>query len=421
MTIEEPSASDTKKILRGLKQYYSKFHGVEYHDKSLDLAVDLADRYIKTRFFPDKAIDIMDAAGAVTKLAEKDTVDELAIKEQAAKLSKIPIDMIDIDVTDSIKNMDIKLKTEVFGQDEAVNKITESFIVSKAGLREKNKPIGSFLLVGPSGVGKTHFAKELSKITGSKLVRFDMSEYQEKHSVSRLVGAPPGYVGHGEGKNGDGQLIQEVSNNPNCVLLLDEIEKAAPDVMTLLLQVMDDGRLTSSKGKTVDFSNAIILLTSNLGARDAEKNKIGFGDQSNSAAFGKAIKDYFPPEFRNRLDSTIMFNKLSTNEIKLIVNAELKLLNDTTFERKISVVATPNAKKALILQGFSDLMGARPLKRLIQNEIKNPLSRLMLFSGLKENGGTVKVDYVNNKFEVTVATLNPPKAQASLPAYPTGI
>lgn len=765
MYISEPSVADTKRILRGLKKYYTKFHGVEYNDESLDLAVDLADRYIKTLFFPDKAIDIMDAAGAVTKLREVKNVTEQVIKEQAAKLSKVPIDMIDIDVTDSIENLDIKLKSEVFGQDEAVHKVTEAITIAKAGLREKNKPVGSFLFVGPTGTGKaqplyskiktptgwttmgeislgdkvstpdgndanvigifpqgvkdiyeitfadgrkaqsckehlwkvynkhwrhgwkilsleeimnlslgvkkelyipliesdnttenelplpayfmgimlgdgclqntnfssadeeivsyirsnlqegydvrhrdnydysiistkprreiqslnskqekwhyyveaftglglrgtrshekfipdvyksgsrsqriqliqglmdsdghvcgsgsmsftsvskqlaedfqeivrsiggisklkvsknrtymyngvktpcrdaytvsvryktprdlvrlsrkvnsapgddyqyknlklridniekvsteqaqcimvdhpdhlyitddyvvthnTFFCKKLAEITGSKLVRFDMSEYQEKHSVSRLVGAPPGYVGHGEGKNGEGQLIQEVSNNPNCILLLDEVEKAAPEVMTLLLQVMDDGRLTSSKGKTVDFTNIILVLTSNLGAKEAERNRIGFGDQSNARAFESAIKDYFPPEFRNRLDATVMFNKLATNEIKLIVNAELKLLNDMTLQQHISIVATPKAKKVLIEQGFDELMGARPLKRLIQDEIKKPLSKLILFGGLKDAGGVVKVDVVNNEFEVTIATLNPPKAQVT--------
>jgi len=419
MDIDESSVEDTKRILAGLSKYYTEFHGVEYMEGTLDLAVDLADRYIKTKYFPDKAIDIMDAAGAVAKLAGLPVVDEEAIKAQAAKLSKMPLDMIDIKVNDSIQNLDVKLKAEVFGQDDAVEQVTEALMISKAGLREANKPVGSFLFVGPTGTGKTYICKKLSEHTGSKLVRFDMSEYQEKHSVSKLIGAPPGYVGHGEGKNGEGELIQEVETNPNCILLLDEVEKAAPEVATILLQVMDDGRLTSSKGKTVDFSNVTLIMTSNLGAADSEKNKIGFGDQVNDTAYGDALKKHFAPEFRNRLDAVITFNKLGQSEINMIVNSEISDLNKTTAKQNISLVFTPNARKQLAAQGFDELLGARPLKRLIQDKVKKQLAKEILFSGLGIAGGTVKIDYVKD-FTVTVVLLNPPPTDNTRPTAEIG-
>jgi len=417
MDIDEPSVENTKRILEGLRKYYEEFHGVEYAKGSLDLAVDLADRYIKSgKFFPDKAIDIMDASGAVAKLAEIDIVTEDAIKAQAAKISKMPIDMVDIKVNDSIENLEIAMKSQVFGQDEAVSTLTEALMVSKAGLREENKPVGSFLFVGPTGTGKTFVCKKLAENTGAKLIRFDMSEYQEKHSVSRLIGAPPGYVGHGEGKNGEGQLIQEVETNPNCILLLDEIEKAAPEVATILLQVMDDGRLTSSKGKTVDFTNVTLILTSNLGAADAERSRIGFGDTTNTTAYGEALKKHFAPEFRNRLDAVIQFNKLGKSEINMIVNSEVTELNKQVGKQNISLVFTPKARQQLATEGFDDLLGARPLKRIIQEKIKKPLSREILFKGLGDNGGTVKIDYVGEEFTIETVILNPPKAP---PANPT--
>lgn len=416
INIVEPTASDTKKILKGLEKYYSDFHNVEYAPGTLDVAVDLADRYIKTKYFPDKAIDIMDSAGAVTKLSEKLTVTVDTIKQQAAKLSGIGIDMIDIEENATIEHLDIKLKSTVFGQDSAIEALTESLIISKAGLREGNKPIGCFLFVGPTGTGKTFIAKRLAEYTGSKLVRFDMSEYQEKHAVSRLVGAPPGYVGHGEGKNGDGQLIHEVLNNPNCILLLDEVEKAAPDVMNILLQVMDDGRLTSSKGRTVDFSNVTLIMTSNLGAKDRERKKIGFGNNENTSAYDNAVEEFFAPEFRNRLDAIIQFNKLSQREVQLIVSSEINNLADQVKSKNINIVVTPRARGELSTQGFDELMGARPLKRVMQHEIKRPLSRLILFTDLKTRGGTVKVDYNGKQFTVETVLINNKPTATVVPA-----
>lgn len=410
MDISEPSVEDTKRILHGLKKYYEEFHGVSYDNDTLDVAVDLSDRYIKSLYFPDKAIDIMDSAGAVVKLAERKHVTEEDIKNQASKLSGIPLGMIDVKENTAIENLDSHMRSRVFGQDEAIRVVTNAIKVAKSGLRESNKPIGSFLFAGPTGTGKTFLCKTLADFTGSKLVRFDMSEYQEKHSVSKLIGAPPGYVGHGEGKNGDGQLIQEVHNNPNCVLLFDEIEKAASEVWTVLLQAMDDGRLTSSTGRTVDFSNVTIIFTSNLGAQASERKKIGFGDQTNTGAYEDAIKKHFTPEFRNRLDAIVQFNRLSEREIRSIVTGEIELLNKMVRDRDISLVATPPAREALAREGFDELMGARPLKRVIQDKIKQPLSELILFTELKEYGGIVKVDYRSGNFEVTIGMINKPAA-----------
>lgn len=395
--ISEPSVEDTRRILRGLKKHYEEFHGVVYSDKVIDMCVDLSDRYMKNKYFPDKSIDIMDASGAKAKLAKSEIVGDKLVLEMCSKLSKVPMDMIDVDAVSTIQNLEERLKSRVFGQDQAIETLSESITVAKAGLRDANKPIGSFLFVGPTGTGKTYIAKQLAELTGAELIRFDMSEYQERHSVSKLLGAPPGYVGHDSGKSGDGQLITEIDDNPNSVLLLDEIEKAAPEIMTVLLQVMDDGRLTSSKGKTVDFSNVTIIMTSNLGAADAEKNRIGFGSNDNVGAIDEAVKRFLPPEFRNRLDGVIRFNKLSENEMESIVIREITELNEKLIKKGITAVFTPKAKQKLAEEGYDPLNGARPMKRLFNEMIMKRLSKDIVFGGLK-NGGRVKVDVKNNEF-----------------------
>ena len=290
LDIEETSVEDTKEIIKGLNNYYEEFHKVKYSEDLLEKSVDLCHRYIKNKCFPDKALDVVDAAGARVKLRGDDTVTMKDIVQVISKISHVGEDVIDVESVDTYKNLDARIKTTVYGQDEAVDKIVENIVVSKSGLREKNKPIGSFLLVGPTGTGKTETAKTLARELECKLVKFDMSEYMEKHSVSKLIGAPPGYVGHAEGKLGQGLLLAEVEDNPNCVLLLDEVEKAAPEVLQVLLQVMDDGHLTGSTGKVVDFSNVILLMTSNLGATDAEGLKIGFGDQTKTKAVIKQLR-----------------------------------------------------------------------------------------------------------------------------------
>lgn len=402
--INQPTAEQTMQILAGLTKYYEKFHGVTYDAGTTDLCVTLADRYMKQKFFPDKAIDIMDAAGAKAKLDEHKTVTLDTVLKQASKLARIPEEMMDMKENTSLENLAPRMKDKVYGQDEAIDKIVEAIYMSKAGLRNPAKPIGSFLFTGTTGSGKTHTAKKLAETLGVKLVRFDMSEYMEKHTVSKLIGAPPGYVGHGEGKMGEGQLIQAIDTTPNCVLLLDEIEKANQDIFTVLLQVMDDGRLTSSKGKTVDFSNVIIIMSANAGASDADRLKIGFGDQDNSGAVDTELKKLFTPEFRNRLDGVIKFNKLTMVEMNLIVNAEVEKTEAMLAPKNITINVTQQARDWLATNGFNPKMGARPFERLFEEKIKKPLSKEILFGKLKE-GGRANVDEING--EIVVGVIEP--------------
>jgi ATP-dependent Clp protease ATP-binding subunit ClpA len=397
--IVQPTVAETKQILAGVQKYYEKFHGVTYEPGTTDQCVDLADRYMKNKFFPDKALDIMDAAGAVAKLEEKLTVTVQQVLEQASKIAKIPMDMMDIKANDALANLEPRLKNKVYGQDEAIVSLVEAIYMAKSGLRNPVKPIGNFLFTGTTGSGKTYTAKKLAELLGVKLVRFDMSEYMEKHSISKLIGAPPGYVGHGEGKMGEGQLIAEVDANPNCVLLLDEIEKAAPEVFTVLLQVMDDGRLTSSKGKTVDFSNIILIMSANAGAADAERKRIGFGNQDNSSAVDAELKRLFTPEFRNRLDATIKFNKLGLEEMRMIVNAEIEKTELMLEPKNITLTVTSAARDWLSTNGLDPLMGARPFERLFETKVKKPLSKEILFGTLKD-GGRIVVDQGGDELRI---------------------
>lgn len=410
--ITEPSVENTKRILHGLERYYVDYHKVQYESEAIDLAVDLSVRYMKNKFLPDKAIDVIDAAGAYAKLNDVEVVDTKLIMQIVSKMSKIPVEMIDKKENDVVKNLDVKLKNQVFGQDGAINTIVESIQIAKAGLREPGKPIGNFLFVGATGTGKTYLVKKLAEILGVKLIRFDMTEYMEKHSVSKLIGAPPGYVGHGEGKMGEGQLIAAIEENPNCILLLDEVEKAAPEVTQVLLQIMDDGRLTSSKGKEVSFENVILAMTSNLGAADAEKAGIGFHASSfNDSAIDSALKQFFMPEFRNRLDAVIHFNKLTHREMLLIVDAELAKLNGKVADREIQVMLTPDAKEWLATKGYDPTMGARPLNRLFQDTIKKKLSQQLLFGDLAP-GQLIKIVVVSNDIELVVES---PVKEPALP------
>jgi len=320
LDIKETDVNATKEIVHGLKHYYEDFHNVKYDSKLLDKSVDLTDRYIKTRFFPDKALDVIDAAGAKVKLREDKEVTMADIVTVISKISKIGEDVIDTESTNMYAKLESNMQTKVFGQDQALDKIVEAILVSKSGLREPHKPIGSFLFVGPTGTGKTETARALADELQADLVKFDMSEYQERHSVAKLIGAPPGYVGHAEGKTGQGQLVAAVEDSPNCVLLLDEVEKAAPEVLQVLLQVMDDGKITGSMGKVVDFSNVVLLMTSNLGAAASDTLKIGFGDQAKTKEMSKAVNSFFAPEFRNRLDAVVEFNKLEPEQMLKIVD-----------------------------------------------------------------------------------------------------
>lgn len=397
LDVDPPSADDSKRILLGLQKYYEEHHSVEYTDGILDTAVDLSERYMFNQYLPDKAIYLMDLAGARCKLADKAVVEKSDIIEACAKASKISIDMIDVKETSIVLNLNARIKDKVFGQDEAVDAVTEAVMISKSGLRDRNKPIISALMLGPTGTGKTWLAKKVAETLSTNLVRFDMSEYMEQHAVSKLIGAPPGYVGHDEGQMGQGQLIAQIEENPHCVLLLDEIEKAHPNVTNVLLQIMDDGRLTSNKGKTIDFSNVILLMTSNLGAADSERLKIGFGDQSRPEATEEEMKKFFTPEFRNRLDTIINFNKLGKTEMSLIVSAVIEEANELLADKQITITLSPEARTELIERGYDDLMGARPLKRVFHNDIKKPLSKEILFGNLEE-GGRVKVGFNGETF-----------------------
>ena len=396
VVIDQPSKENTKLILKGLKQYYEAYHEVEYTDEALDLAVDLAERYMHGKFNPDRAIDVVDVAGARTKLHGVGTqVRKQEIEQAVSKITRIPLDMIDAKENTNYAHLDINIKKKLFGQDKAVNTLVEAILVSKSGMRPTNKPIGSFLFVGPTGTGKTELCRQLANNLDVKLRKYDMSEYMEQHSVSKLIGAPPGYVGHAEGGVGSGQLINDVEETPNCIVLLDEVEKAHPSVMNLLLQVMDDGRLTSSTGKTADFSNVILIMTSNLGAAQQSKSAIGFTNSNEGASY-EAVKKYFSPEFRNRLDGMVEFVSLEREHIDMIVDKTINELNEMLKDKNVTLSLSPEARTWLRDKGYQPDMGARPLQRVVNDHIKKPLSKEILFGKLV-NGGQVLINTENDE------------------------
>ena len=406
--VSEPTAEDAVKILMGLKSYFEEFHKVKYTDAAIQGAVDLSVRHITDRKLPDKAIDIIDEAGARTKLVEekkrKKKIDIKEIESVIAKIARIPPKSISRDDEKALKSLPMDLKRMVFGQDTAIDQVSAAVKLARAGLREPNKPIGSYLFAGPTGVGKTEVAKQLAMTQGLELLRFDMSEYMERHTVSRLIGAPPGYVGYDQG----GLLTDAVNQNPHSVLLLDEIEKAHPDIYNILLQVMDNGFLTDANGRKVDFRNVIIIMTTNAGAADAAKAEIGFGRGMKDDEQDAAIKRRFTPEFRNRLDAVVSFAPLSPEDIAKVVDKFVIQLEAQLADRKIEFELTKGANVWLANKGYDKRYGARPLGRTIQEYIKKPLADEILFGKLKQ-GGLVKVGVDRKKENLTFKIVPPAK------------
>jgi len=388
--VNEPSISETVDILRGLKSKFEDFHHVQYDDRALVAAVELSAKFINDRFLPDKAIDVIDEAGAQRRLkAEQDdsliTVEN--IEDIISKIARIPPKTVSKDDKTVLINLERDLKRVVFGQDTAIEALGSAIKLSRAGLKSPDKPVGSFVFAGPTGVGKTEVTKQLAKLLGVELVRFDMSEYMERHAVSRLIGAPPGYVGFDQG----GLLTDAIHKSPHCVLLLDEIEKAHPDVFNLLLQIMDHGSLTDNNGRKSDFRNVILVLTTNIGADSISRGSIGFMEQDNSNDNKDAMKKAFSPEFRNRLDGIIQFNALPTTVIENVVDKFLTELQAQLDDKKVVLDVDQSAREWMAENGYDRLMGARPMQRLIQEHLKKPLAEMILFGELAEHGGNVAV------------------------------
>ena len=407
LTVDEPTPAVAKDILRGLRVHFEEFHGGVIDDSAIEAAVDLSVRYQTDKKLPDKAIDLIDTACAKTKLYQTNwTVSRRNIIDSLSKFTKIPVEQLSSEAdgdTSTIQNLEPKIKTRLFGQDTAIETVLEKIYVSRAGLKALNKPVGSFLFLGPTGTGKTELAKLLAENLGMKMLRYDMSEYQEKHSVAKLIGAPPGYVGYDDSNLGGGLLISDVEKNPNCVILFDEIEKAHPAVSNILLTLMDEGIITASNGKKADCRNAILIMTSNLGAADNERNNIGFGRElQKTDEDDKAVKDFFKPEFRNRLDAICKFAKLEKSSMRMIVSKFVIEMNDLLGEKGVRVKLTDTAIDHIIDQGFDPKMGARPLGRKINDLVKVPLSKKILFERLAPNT-TVTVDYRDSKLEFDIA------------------
>lgn len=399
--VPEPTPAEAREIIAQSVATYEAYHDMVITPEAIQAAVDLSVQYMHDKKLPDKAFDVIDSAFARQRIATTDkkqkTITEDLVKLEVSKLARLPLDTI-VNVKKretQMVNIEERLSERVFGQQEAIDKLADAVYISKAGLKSKDKPIGTYLFTGPTGVGKTETAKALSELLNMTLVRFDMSEYQERHTVAKLIGAPPGYVGHGDGKTGSGQLINELEKTPNCVLLLDEVEKAHPDVLNVMLQVMDNGMVTSSDGKTVSARNAVVILTSNLGAADSEKNVIGFGGGKHDDAQDIAVTAFFSPEFRNRLDATVKFNKLNIEHINLVTNKFLTELRYMVKDRDMEMEWTPNLTSWLSDRGFSDTMGARPMARIINEKIKKPLARKLLFD-VDPTYTTIKVDVVDD-------------------------
>ena len=389
--VVEPSFDECKEILNGIKDVYEDYHDVQYSDEAIISSIELSSKYINDRFLPDKAIDVIDETGALLNINRKNEktikISKTDIETTISKITKIPEQSITSNDKKSLKNIEENLKRVIFGQDKAVETLSNAIKLSRVGLRDENKTIGSFLFTGPTGVGKTEISKQLSEILGIDLIRFDMSEYMERHTVSRLIGAPPGYVGFDQG----GLLTEAIVKSPHCVLLLDEIEKAHPDIFNILLQVMDAGQLTDNNGRKSDFRNVILIMTTNIGAELLSKRNIGFAESSNETDAMNSLKRLFSPEFRNRLDETIQFNYLDTNVILSIVDKFLTKLQAQLDKRNVEIVVSKKVIEWIAKNGYDKEMGARPMERFISQNIKKPLVDKLLFGSLK-SGGVIKLE-----------------------------
>ena len=396
--VNEPNVDDTFLILKGLKPQFEAHHGLKYTDKALRAAAELADRYITDRHMPDKAIDVIDEAGASQRLVveskRKKVINVGTIEDVVAKIARIPPRNVSSSDKDILRNIERDLKMLVFGQDPAIESLSTAIKLARAGLKSPEKPDGAFLFAGPTGVGKTEVTKQLAKVLGVELVRFDMSEYMERHTVSRLIGAPPGYVGYDQG----GLLTEAVNKQPHCVLLLDEIEKAHPEVFNLLLQVMDHGTLTDNNGRKTDFRHVVLIMTTNAGAEVISRRSIGFSEQDHSSDGMEALNKVFTPEFRNRLDGIIQFAPLSKDTVCYVVDKFLTELQAQLDEKRVVLHVDDEVKRYLAEKGYDDKMGARPMARLIQEELKKPLAEEILFGSLSE-GGDVHVELHENALQ----------------------
>ncbi|WP_346797421.1 ATP-dependent Clp protease ATP-binding subunit ClpA [Halomonas sp. Bachu 37] len=396
-----PSVDDTIRILKGLRSRFEEHHQLKYTDGALESAARLADRYINDRYLPDKAIDVIDEAGAHQRLlppeVRVDAIDVDQVEAIVASIARIPPKSVSSSDRKLLEKLDRDLKMLVFGQDEAIDSLSAAIKLSRAGLKSPDKPVGSFLFAGPTGVGKTEVAKQLSHIMGIELVRFDMSEYMERHTVSRLIGAPPGYVGYDQG----GLLTEAITKQPHCVLLLDEIEKAHPEVFNLLLQVMDHGRLTDNNGREADFRHVILIMTSNAGAEQAARRSIGFQSQDHSTDAMEIIRKTFTPEFRNRLDGIIQFHSLPTSVVRNVVDKFLIELQAQLDEKRVQLEVDDKARDWLAEKGYDPDMGARPMARLLQEKVKKPLAEMILFGELAEHGGTVYIEVEDGELRLS--------------------
>ena len=417
LDIFEPSIEDSKRILHGIAKYYEEYHELTFEIAALDAAVELTSKHMHDKCLPDKAIDIIDSAAAWQRIkpeAERaKIITKDLIEAEVSRVAKVPVTTVKSKEADKLAQLETDLKAKIFGQSDAIDGVVNSIYMSRSGLRENDKTVGSFLFSGPSGVGKTEVAKQLAKSLGVHFTRFDMSEFQERHTVSKFIGSPPGYVGYGDGGAGGGMLINELETHPHCVLLFDEIEKAHPDVYNIFLALMDHGTVTSSQGKSASARNAVVIFTSNLGAAAMEKETIGFTKDNNRDEDTQAINRFFTPEFRNRLDAIIKFNKLSKDNMDSIVDKFLADLNQLSANKHVNIVCDPAAKQWLIDKGFDSNMGARPLARVIADNIKKPLSREMLFGKLR-NGGAVMITAREGRLEFEYLSNPEPMEQEQL-------